>query len=100
MEPRPGAVFMSLLFCGLFLFIFVFFPLARAIVGGFFDKAGQLDFKYFARYFDSYYGPVMRQIFWNTIVMGVLTSVLAPCWAFCLPLRWCAARSRASAGCI
>ncbi len=79
---RDPVLFMSLLFCGLFLFIFVFFPLARAIVGGFFDKAGQLDFKYFARYFDSYYGPVMRQIFWNTIVMGVLTSVLGTLLGF------------------
>jgi iron(III) transport system permease protein len=73
---------MSLLFCGLFLLIFVFFPLARAIVGGFFNKEGLLDLKYFARYFDSYYGPVMRQIFWNTIVMGVLTSILGTLLGF------------------
>jgi iron(III) transport system permease protein len=79
---RDPVLLMSLLFCGLFLLVFVFFPLARAIVGGFFDKAGQLDLKYFARYFDDYYGPLNRQIFGNTIVMGILTSVLGTLLGF------------------
>ncbi len=79
---RDPVLFMSLLFCGLFLLIFVFFPLARAIGAGFFSKEGVFDLKYFARYFDSYYGPGMREIFWNTIEMGVLSSVLGTLLGF------------------
>ncbi len=79
---RDPVLFMSLLFCGLFLLVFVFFPLARAISSGFINKEGLFDLKYFARYFDSYYGPVMRQIFWNTIRMGVLSSVIGTLLGF------------------
>jgi iron(III) transport system permease protein len=79
---RDPVLFMSLLFCGLFLLLFVFFPLARAISSGFFDKNGLFDLKYFARYFDSYYGPVMQQIFWNTIQMGVLSAILGTLLGF------------------
>jgi len=79
---RDPVLFMSLLFCTLILLVFVFFPLARAIVGGFFNKAGQFDLTFFFRYFDSYYGPVMRQIFWNTIQMGLLTSILGTLLGF------------------
>jgi iron(III) transport system permease protein len=73
---RDPVLFISLLFCILFLVIFVFFPLARAISSGFYDKEGLFSIKYFARYFDPYYGPVMRTVFWNTIQMGVLSSVI------------------------
>lgn len=79
---RDPVLFMSLLFSGLFLLIFVFFPLARAISGGFFNTEGVFDLSYFARYVDSYYGPVMRQVFWNTIQMGLLSSVLGTLLGF------------------
>ncbi len=35
---RDPVLFISLLFCGLFLFIFVFLPLVRAIGSGFFPR--------------------------------------------------------------
>ncbi|RPI85739.1 MAG: iron ABC transporter permease [Chloroflexi bacterium] len=79
---RDPVLFMSLLFSGIFLFIFVFFPLARAISGGFFNPEGLFDLTYFGRYIDSYYGPVMRQIFWSTIQMGILSSVLGTLLGF------------------
>ncbi len=79
---RDPVLFISLLFCGLFLFIFVFFPLARSISGGFLSKEGSFDLSYFARYFDTYYGPGMRQIFLNTLEMGVLSSVLGTLLGF------------------
>jgi iron(III) transport system permease protein len=79
---RDPVLFMSLLFCGLFLLLFVFFPLARAISGGFFNKEGLFDLKYFARYFDAYYGPVNQQVFLNTLQMGILSSVLGTLLGF------------------
>ncbi len=71
---RDPVLFMSLLFCGIILLVFVFFPLYRAIISGFFDKTGAFDLTYFGRYFDSYYGPAMRQVFRDTLVMGLLTA--------------------------
>jgi len=79
---RDPVLFMSLLFCGIFLLVFVFFPLGRAIGGGFINKEGLIDLKYFARYFDSYYGPVNQQIFLNTLQMGILSSVLGTLLGF------------------
>ena len=74
---RDPILLISLLFCGLFLFIFVVFPLFRGTGNGFIDPSTvepSLSFKYFFRYFDSYYGPLSRHIFLNTLVMGLLTA--------------------------
>lgn len=77
---RDPVLMLSLLFCGLFLFIFVIFPLYRGTANGFLnaDATGpwytRLSLKYFARYFDSYYGPYSRQVFLNTLEMGLLTA--------------------------
>ncbi|MFM8320655.1 MAG: ABC transporter permease [Chloroflexota bacterium] len=79
---RDPVLLMGLLFCAIFLVVFIFIPLYQAISGGFFDKDGLLDLKYFARYFDSYYGPLNRQIFVNTLVMGGLTSLLGTLLGF------------------
>jgi len=75
-------LFMSLLFSGLFLFYFVFYPLFRATVNGFVNQAGQIDLTYFARYFDSYYGPLSRKIFGDTLTMGLLTATLGTMLGF------------------
>ena len=64
----------SLLFSAIFLIVFIFYPIYRATVNGFFNKSGQIDLQYFARFFDSYYGPLQRKILWDTLVMGVLTA--------------------------
>jgi iron(III) transport system permease protein len=79
---RDPVLFMSLLFCGIFLLIFVFFPLARSIGNGFFNKEGLFDLKYFVRYFDPYYGPVMQDVFKNTLVMGLLSSAFGTLLGF------------------
>jgi iron(III) transport system permease protein len=71
---RDPVLFMSLLVTGIFLAIFVVFPLSKAMVRGFFDKGGAFSVEYFARYFDSYFGPYSREVFTNTLVMGVLTA--------------------------
>ncbi len=77
---RDPVLMLSLLYCGLFLFIFVVYPLYRGTANGFLnaDATGpwytRLSLKYFARYFDSYYGPYSRQVFLNTLEMGLLTA--------------------------
>jgi iron(III) transport system permease protein len=71
---RDPVLFISLLFSGIFLFVFVFYPLFRTSANGFFNAEGRFSLEYFGRYFDSYYGPVARQVFYSTLVMGVLTA--------------------------
>ncbi|MFZ1475929.1 MAG: iron ABC transporter permease, partial [Anaerolineae bacterium] len=77
---RDPVLMIGLLFCGLFLFIFVVYPLYRGTANGFLDATisgpwyTRLSLKFFARYFDSYYGPYARQVFWNTLEMGLLTA--------------------------
>lgn len=72
---RDPVLFMSLLLSGIFIFIFVAVPLFQTISGGFFDTEGAFDLTYFLRYFDSYYGPANRQVFGDTMTMGLLTAV-------------------------
>lgn len=71
---RDPVLFMSLLLAVIFLFVFIFYPLIEATYTGFIDKSGNLDLQYFARYFDDFYGPLSRQIFRDTLIMGLLTA--------------------------
>jgi len=72
---RDPVLMISLLYCGLFLFIFVVFPLFRGTANGFVDSdTGKLSAEYITRYFDSYYGPRQQRIFRDTIIMGGLTA--------------------------
>ena len=72
---RDPVLFMSLLFSGIFIFVFVLLPIFRTVSGGFFSDEGTLDLTYFARYFDNYYGPALRQAFLDTMIMGLFTAV-------------------------
>jgi iron(III) transport system permease protein len=72
---RDPVLMISLLYCGLFLFIFVVFPLFRGTANGFVDaETGKLSLEYFRRFFDSYFGPYSRRVFLDTMIMGVLTA--------------------------
>ncbi len=71
---RDPVLSISLLLSGIFIFIFVVFPLFRSAMGGFVSKEGAWDVTYFVRYFDSYYGPALRQSFVDTMVMGLCTA--------------------------
>lgn len=71
---RDPVLSISLLFSGIFIFVFVIFPLFRSVSGGFISKDGAWDITYFARYFDNYYGPALRRAFTDTMLMGVLTA--------------------------
>lgn len=73
---RDPILMMSLLYCGLFLLVFVIYPLLRGTINGFFDRnTGAFSLEFFKRYFDAYYGPYNRWVFRNTIVMGVATAI-------------------------
>ncbi len=77
---RDPVLMIGLLFCGLFLFLFVVYPLFRGTANGFLDanKSGpwytRLSLKYFGRYFDPYYGPYAQRVFLDTLKMGLLTA--------------------------
>ncbi|MFA5837380.1 MAG: iron ABC transporter permease [Bellilinea sp.] len=71
---RDPVLFMSLLFSGIFITVFVVVPLFRTISGGFFNAEGAFDLTYFGRYFDDYFGPGMRRVFFDTMTMGLLAA--------------------------
>lgn len=71
---RDPVLFLSLIICGIFIFVFVVFPLFRSIIGGFISKENTFDLTYFARYFDNYYGPGLRKAFTDTMLMGLLSA--------------------------
>jgi iron(III) transport system permease protein len=71
---RDPVLSISLLLSGVFIFIFVVFPLYRSAAGGFVSKEGAWDVTYFTRYFDSYYGPALRRAFTDTMQMGLMTA--------------------------
>ena len=71
---RDPVLFMSLLFSGIFIFVFVLLPILRTLSGGFISEEGNIDLTYFARYFDSFYGPGLRSAFIDTMIMGLFTA--------------------------
>ncbi|MHB8088815.1 MAG: hypothetical protein ACYDH2_11280, partial [Anaerolineaceae bacterium] len=71
---RDPVLSISLLLSGIFIFVFVVFPLYRSVAGGFISKEGAWDLTYFARYFDNYYGPSLRKAFLDTMLMGLMTA--------------------------
>lgn len=71
---RDPVLMASLLLSGIFILVFVIFPLYKSIIGGFISKEGAFDLTYFARYFDDYYGPGLRSAFMDTMLMGLLTA--------------------------
>ena len=71
---RDPVLFISLMFCSIFIFTFVFYPIFRTSLNGFFDTGGRFSLEYFGRFFDSYYGPFSRHVFRNTLIMGLLTA--------------------------
>lgn len=83
-------VIVCLVHCGLFLFLFVLYPLLCSISNGFLEASkpttshGSLSLKYFLYYFDSYHGPHYRAVFLNTLEMGLVTATSGTMVAFIL----------------
>jgi hypothetical protein len=83
---RDPVLSISLLLSGIFIFVFVVFPLFRSASGGFISKEGTWDVTYFARYFDSYFGPALRQSFYDTMQMGLMTAAAGTLVGFISPI--------------
>lgn len=71
---RDPVLGIGLLVCAVFLIAFVIYPILRTSANGFVDKDGHVNLVYFGRYFDSYYGPLSRRIFRDTLIMGALSA--------------------------
>ncbi len=71
---RDPVLSISLLLSGIFIFVFVLYPLYRSAAGGFISRDGAWDVTYFTRYFDGYFGPALRRAFTDTMLMGLLTA--------------------------
>lgn len=66
---------MGLMMVGLFVFIFVAWPLMRVAWQGFFDPVtGDFSVEYFERYFDPYYAPYQWRVVRDTMMMGLFTA--------------------------
>ena len=63
----------SLLAVGLFLLLFVVWPLARVIGQGVYTE-GAWSIEQYGRYFDDMTARYYRNVVWDTLVMGVLTG--------------------------
>ncbi len=79
---RDPTLAASLLLSTFFLVIFVVLPIYQTTITGFFDKSGALNFEYFRRFFDAYFGPLQRKIFLDTLTMGVLTATFGTLLGF------------------
>lgn len=63
----------GLLAVGLFLLLFVIWPLARVVVQGVYSE-GAWNVEQYRRYFDDATARYYRTVLWDTLVMGVLTG--------------------------
>jgi len=79
---RDPVLLVSLILCGIVLLVFVFYPVARTSINGFFTADGRFSLEFFRRYFDSYYGPLSRRILVNTLLMGSLTATFGTLLGF------------------
>lgn len=67
---------LGLLLVGVFVFLFIAWPLLRVIWQGFFDQTtGDFDTTYFNQYFDPYYQRYNFFVVRNTLVMGFFTAL-------------------------
>lgn len=71
---RDPILLIGLMLAGIFIAVFVFFPIMRVTARGFVDRSGAFNVEYFARYFDPYYSRTSWGTFWNTLTLGLLTA--------------------------
>ena len=65
----------GLLIVGMFVFLFVAYPLLRVVWQGFFDPvSGDFSLVYFQQYFDPYYRAHNWQVVRDTLTMGLATA--------------------------
>ena len=67
---------LGLLLVGIFVFVFIAWPLLRVIVQGFIAQdSGAFDIRYFRQYLDPYYQGHNFRVLRNTLVMGFFTAL-------------------------
>ncbi len=67
---------LGLLLVGVFVFLFIVWPLLSVIVQGFIDQdSGQFDIRYFQQYLDPYYQGHNFRVVRNTLTMGFFTAL-------------------------
>ncbi len=71
---RDPVLLIGLLIASIFIFVFVFFPIGKVVIRGFFDKSGNFSVEYFARYVDPYFARVAWRSVYNTILLGLMTA--------------------------
>ena len=71
---RDPVLLIGLLIASIFIFVFVFFPIGKVVLRGFFDKTGNFSVEYFSRYFDPYFARVAWGSVYNTILLGLMTA--------------------------
>jgi iron(III) transport system permease protein len=71
---QDPVLIIGLLITAIFIFTFVFFPIGKVVIRGFFDKAGNFSVEYFERYFDPYFARVAWKSAYNTVLLGVMTA--------------------------
>jgi iron(III) transport system permease protein len=64
----------GLLVAGVFLLVFIVWPLGRVIVQGYFTAEGHFSLEQFRRYVEPRYAHYYRQIFYDTVRMGLLSA--------------------------
>ncbi|MCA9965928.1 MAG: hypothetical protein KC423_16870, partial [Anaerolineales bacterium] len=72
---RDPILAMGLLLVGVFVFLFIAFPLLRVVWQGFFDlETGELSLEYFGRYIDPAFRTYSWNVLWDTLSMGIATA--------------------------
>jgi ABC-type spermidine/putrescine transport system permease subunit I len=76
----------GLLLASTFILTFIAWPLLRVIVQGFFTPEGALSLAQFQRYIDPSYSRYYRQVFGDTLRMGLLSASFGTAlgFLFCL----------------
>lgn len=73
---RDPILAMGLLLVGVFVFLFIAYPLLRVVWQGFFNaETGEVSLEYFGRYLDPIYRTHNWNVLWDTVSMGVITAV-------------------------
>lgn len=71
---RDPVLLIGLLIIGIFISVFVFFPIGRVVLRGFFNKEGAFSLEYFQRYIDPYFRVKAWGTFWNSVKLGLMTA--------------------------
>ncbi len=82
MLAQDPVLLAALLVAGVFILMFIAWPLVRVIAQGFFTPEGQFSLEQFRRYADPAYSRQYRLIFYNTMQMGTLSALLGTALGF------------------